>query len=498
VPALALGLGLLLPLGAFRLHVAEARAEGAAVSAEAPAAPDAQRLDEVRTRLRDNYVRKVDERALQDSAIQGMLSALHDPYTVYFSPEQRAALQREVAGSFAGIGAQLSLRDGRLMVVTPLEDSPALKAGLRPGDVIEAIDGTATKNMPLTDAIKRILGKAGTAVKLKVRHAGGEVADLTVTRAQIQLRSVAGFRRDRAGHWQFLLDPDHGIGYLQISHFSEGTVKEVRAATDQLQKDGLKGLILDLRFCPGGLLSSSLGVARLFLARGKIVTIKGENAPEQAYQAEGPAPLAGVPLVVLINGFTASAAEVLAGALRDNDRAVLVGSRSFGKGSVQQVVPLKGDGALKLTTAYFYLPSGRNIQQHTGAKDWGVDPTDGDYVPMDARQQARMEQLSREWSLLGVQGNEAAEDKLTPERIEKAYADPQLAAALRAVQAKLRDGRFGKVGKPNADMAADRQREEMRQRREALTADLKRIQKELADLDRQAGGKEQARPRNQK
>jgi carboxyl-terminal processing protease len=493
VPAVAVSLALFLPLAACRLQLS-GRAEGAAVRVAAPAAPDAQRTDEVQTQLKDHYVRKLDDRTLDADAIKGMLSALHDPYTTYFSPEELAALQRDVAGTFAGIGAQLALRDGMLTVVTPLEDSPAFKAGIRPGDVIEEIDGAATKGMALAEAVKRIIGKVNTVVKLKVRHAGGELAELAITRGQVRVRSVAGFRRDRAGHWQFLLAAEHGIGYLQITHFSEGTLKDVRAVTDPLQKQNLKGLILDLRSCPGGLLPGGLDVARLFLARGKIVTIKGEHAAEQTYQAEGPAPLADLPLVVLINGSTASAAEILAGALRDNDRAVLVGSRSFGKGSVQQIVPLKDKGALKLTTAYFYLPSGRNIQRHPGAKDWGVDPTDGDYVPMDAKQLAKMQQLSQERSLLGKKADQAAGEKLTPERIAKDYADPQLAAALKAMQAKLHDGRFGKVGKPNADMAADIQREEVRERREGLMRDLNRIRKELADLEKQTGGAEKRPP----
>jgi len=421
-----------------------------------------------------------------EGAIKGMVEALGDPYAQYFTAEQLSELERTTAGRLTGIGAQLTMKDGRLTVVTPLDDSPALKAGLRPGDVITGIDGKPSKGLTVTEAVKRVIGPAGSDVKLTLERDGKEET-LTITRAQVHVRSAQGFRRGPGGHWNYRLDPEAGVGYVRVLAFGPTTAREVRAAVEGLKKQGLKALVLDLRFCPGGLLAASVDTAKLFLSKGTIVSVKGREAEENKVEAGGKDTLGDFPLVVLINEHTASAAEVLAGALRDNDRAVLLGTRSFGKGSVQSVIKLEGPGgAVKLTSAQYRLPSGRSIDRRPGSKTWGVDPTDGYYVPTDPGQMRALLESMRERDLLGT--GVVKEEKITPDSLSKTYADPELASALRTLTARLSKGAFEKVGKPAAVMEEQLARGGVaRQRRDALLKDLERINRELADLDKQAG-----------
>jgi carboxyl-terminal processing protease len=377
--------------------------------------------------------------------------------------------------------------DQRLTVVTPIEGSPAHKAGVRPGDVIETIDGRAARGIELKEAVQRILGKPGTEVKLKVLHHDGIVEELTITRAQLQLRTLQGFRRGPDDRWVFTLDPEHKIAYVQLTQFSPTTAKELREALTALQKEGLKGLILDLRFCPGGLLDQALQVAKLFLREGLILTTRGPNKQERSFRADGKEAIADVPLVILLNEQTASAAEIVAGALSDHNRAVLVGSRSFGKGSVQSIVKLDEGGALKLTTAYHYLPSGRNIQKRPGEKVWGVDPTDGYYVPLTQSQLEALKKDAERRALIGLPKDEQLKypARLTPRLIEEQHADPQLAAALRTMIARVTSGDYVKVGQA-IDVLQDhvRQLEEMRQRREVLLKNLNQLDEEISNLQK--------------
>ena len=487
-------LGLLLPLAASTWKAPAADqppgpADKASPETPQQAADQTKELAEVRAKLLERYVKKPDAKALSEGAIKGMVGALHDPYAEYFTPEEEAALARQTSGGFTGIGAQLRMQDKRLIVVTPLEDSPALKAGLRPGDVITAIDGKPTEGVALADAIKLILGTQETVVKLKVVHPDGKEAELAVTRAPIRVRSVQGFRRGDDGKWEYLLDADNRIGYVSILQFSGNTPKELREVVDKLGDQKVKGLILDLRFCPGGLLSAAVDVVKALLANGTIVTVKGRDGNETVFKADGKAALGDVPLLVLVNEHTASAAEIVAGALRDNDRAMLLGTRTFGKGSVQEVVKL-GDksGALKLTSAYYYLPGGRNIQKRPGEKDWGVDPADGFWVALDARQNEALQKSIQERAVLGKKGEQPKPEKPTPERVEKEYADPQLAAALRSMQAKVTKGEFEKVGQSEAAMRANLARvEEIQTRRKALQQELEKVNKELEEAEKAAG-----------
>jgi carboxyl-terminal processing protease len=500
----AAALALLLPAATAVLTAAPAvPAAGPRQKAPAPAkqpaadkGPDLlRRLAEVREKLRETYVAPLDEQQLADAAVRGLLQGLKDPYTDYVPADELKVVQADIKQRLTGIGAQLKKTDQGLTVVSPLEGSPALKAGLRPGDTIEAIDGKPARGLELKEAVKRIIGPAGSVVKLKIVHADGVAADLAITRGEIRVASVAGFRRADDGGWVYFLDPEHKVGYLRIYHFGRDTAREARQAVAGLQKDGVKGLILDLRFCPGGLLTQAIDLCKLFLAKGTIVTVKGAGGKAESWTADGKGALGDLPMVLLVNGQTASAAEIVAGALRDHKRAVLVGSRTFGKGSVQAIVDLKGGGALKVTTAYHYLPSGRNIQKRPGAAVWGVDPTEGYRLPLTERQTEALLAGMQRRTLLGLRKEDrpAASGRVTPRALAEEYADPQLAAALRTMVARLTGGEFVPVGEAGAAPDAAGRLEEMRRRRDTLLRDLGQLEREIADL--QQGGGKAGRPK---
>ncbi len=444
-----------------------------------------KRLAEVQQQLAKHYVTPVNDKVLVDSAINGLLSGLNDPYTAYIPADELEKFDSQIQGALTGIGVQIQSMDQGLTVATPLDGSTGHKAGLRPGDLIEAIDGKSTRGMAVVEAVKLIRGKPGSVVKLKVVHPEGAVAELAVPRAEIRMPSTGGFLRGADGRWQWLLETDYKVGYVRIHQFTARTAAEVRQAVEEAQKQGLKGLILDLRFCPGGLLDQAVEVCKLFLSKGVIVTTRAPGKEEHSFKAEGKGDFADLPLLVLVNDQTASAAEIVSGALRDNERAVLLGSRSFGKGSVQMVMKLDGGGALKFTTAYHYLPSGRNIQKRPGEKTWGVDPSDGFYVPLTAVQNDALLKDASRRALVGLAKDEmpAPQTRLTPKLIEETHADPQLAAALRTMVARITGGEFIKVGKDNAVLVDQAGRlEEMRQRREQLQQNINQLDREMGDL----------------
>ena len=337
-----------------------------------------------------------------------------DPYSNYFSKEELANFDRIVHGQFSGIGAEFSQdQDGNFIIVSPLEDSPALKAGIYAGDRILKVNGDPIDDLSFKALQKKIEGPPGSQLHLTVLHEGDKTpVDLTVTRAVIQIHSVRGFRHtpvaagaagpasepvknDDNGHgvgggaWDFLIDPEHRIAYVRISSFMESTADELDKALLPLindEKDGsLKGIILDLRFNPGGLLEAGIDVADRFLDSGVIVSTGRPDTTHRNFIAEATKAhtYPRIPLVVLVNEYSASASEIVAGALKDHHRAVLIGARTFGKGSVQSLLTLdNGNAALKLTTAYYYLPSGKNIMRKKGATTWGVEPDPAFNIPL--------------------------------------------------------------------------------------------------------------------
>ncbi|MCY1276240.1 Carboxy-terminal processing protease CtpB [compost metagenome] len=342
--------------GAPQLLAAEepATLPATAVSGKAPLPLDELRtFAEVLDRIKSAYVEPVDDKTLLENAIKGMLSNL-DPHSAYLEPEDFQELQESTSGEFGGLGIEVGAEDGFIKVVSPIDDTPASRAGIQPGDLIVKIDGQPTKGISLMDAVDKMRGKAGSKITLTLVRDGGRPFDVELVRAAIKVKSVKS---------QLL---EKGYGYLRITQFQVNTGEEVGKALAKLRKDNnarLSGLVLDLRNNPGGVLQSAVEVSDHFLKKGLIVYTKGRIANSELRFSADPADASeGVPLVVLINGGSASAAEIVAGALQDHKRGVLMGTDSFGKGSVQTVLPLNNDRALKLTTALYYTPNGRSIQ----------------------------------------------------------------------------------------------------------------------------------------
>lgn len=337
-------------------------------------------LVDIHRQVSVNYVDPVDQTKLRDGALQGMLSTL-DPYTVYVPPADQKAFDESMDGSFEGVGIQLNqLDNGEIEVATPVDGSPAHKAGVQAGDVLLKVNGQVIGKTKIEDLTPKVRGPAGSTVTLTLRHLTGEVVDLSMQRMQYILPTIKGFDRNADNTWNYWTN--HGdakapkIAYVRITQFTGDTFPTLDPVLHQLARDGMQGLIIDLRNNPGGLLDQAERVANLFLPKGAtIVSTKGRNRPESKTLANGENALPEFPIAVIVNERSASASEVLAGALSDNKRAVIVGTRSFGKGSVQEVVHLDGNaGELKITVAHYYLPSGRCVHRLKDATIWGVDP----------------------------------------------------------------------------------------------------------------------------
>ena len=329
-----------------------------------------------------NYVKPIDRRELMEAAIQGMLEKL-DPYSSYITPGQVDRFRSSVESQFGGIGIQVSVEQGVLKIVTPLVGTPAYRAGLMSGDTIVEIEGKPVAGVPLDEAVRRLKGPVGTKVTMTVQHSGkGEKKTVTLTREIVHVETVLGDRRTDKDQWDFMYDRQKRIGYIRVTSFGRDTVRDLRRALEQLQKDKVRGLVLDLRFNPGGLLTSAIETCDLFIDKGRIVSTKGRNVKERVWDAKAEGTFGGFPMAILVNHYSASASEIVSACLQDHQRAVVVGQRSWGKGSVQNVIDLEDcKSVLKLTTASYWRPNGKNIHRFPDAKEgdeWGVRP-DKDY-----------------------------------------------------------------------------------------------------------------------
>lgn len=335
---------------------------------------DLETFANVLTLIQQYYVDEIDSGKVINGAINGMLGSL-DPHSAYMTPEDFKDLEEETSGSFTGIGIEISIRDGVLTAVAPIEGTPADKQGIKSGDQIVRINGELTKTMTLMEAVRKLRGEKGSSVTLTIhREEWKEPRDFTMIREAIPLYSVKTME----------LEP--GFSSIRISNFQASTTKDVRSALKSLKKQQpIQGIILDLRNNPGGLLDQAVKVADIFLEKGVIVSTKGRNKLEQmVFEAHREDEHNGFPMVVLVNGGSASGSEIVAGALQDHKRAIIMGTATFGKGSVQTILPLPDGAGLRLTTAKYYTPSGDSIQA-TGIKPDMV-------VPLNAPATVRTEQ----------------------------------------------------------------------------------------------------------
>jgi len=369
--------------------------------------------------LQENYVEEIDTQKAIDGAIQGLLLTL-DPHSSYLKPEELKDLQEETSGSFSGIGIEITIKDGILTVVSPIEGTPADEAGIKANDLIVEIDGQKTKDMNSDEAIKRLRGSRGSKVKITIQREGeNQLRPMTLVRDVIPIHSVkASF-----------LTP--GFAYFRITNFQSHTTRDFKKELLSLQKkENIRGLILDLRNNPGGLLNQAVSISDIFLQKGIIVSTKGRTEDQNmVFQAHNTADDAGMPIVILINEGSASASEIVAGAIQDHKRGVIVGTRSFGKGSVQTIIPLPDGAGLRMTTARYYTPANRSIQA------LGINPD----VEVPAQEPAKDDAPTNDETLRETDLDNHIDDRkelpppamaIDPEIREKLRNDPQLNTAL--------------------------------------------------------------------
>jgi len=355
-------------------------------------------------RVREDYVEEVSDQDLVEAAINGMLTSL-DPHSAYLPDDNFQKMQVQTRGKFGGLGIEVTMENGFVKVVSPIDDTPADKAGILPEDLIISVDGESIVGLTLNDAVEKLRGPIGSNVQISVQRAQDEPFEVNIIRDEIKIRSV----RSRLYE---------AIGYIRITTFSEQTSPGLQKAMDDLQAEtaeGLTGLVLDLRNNPGGLLSEAIRVSDAFLEKGEIVSTRGRSKNDIQHAYARPGDISdGLPLVVLINSGSASASEIVAGALKDHRRAVVMGTRSFGKGSVQTITPMPGHGAMRLTTALYFTPSGVSIQ----AK--GISP---DIEVALARIEKLESGLVREENLRGALDNQ--EGGAEPTADNTASAEPK-------------------------------------------------------------------------
>lgn len=356
-------------------------------NASLPEQLDYSSVNELYSALKQNYDGKLTESELLNGIKTGLANAPKDPYTVYFTPKEASDFSNELNNSFSGIGAELSKdKDDNLIVVAPISGFPAEKAGIKAQDVITAINGKSTSGLSIDEAVQQIRGKAGTIVKLTVVRNRAKQLDFSITRQTIQIPSV---------DYKVIKD---NIGYIHITTFADDTASLIEKAANSLQSKHVKGIVLDLRDNPGGLLSAAVSVASQWLPEGtNILQERRESTIVQSYSATGGATLQGMPTVVLINAGSASASEITAGALHDNKAATIIGEKSFGKGVVQQLINLKDGSQLKVTVASWYRPNGQNINKKGITPDQAVKPGKDDRAGgSDAQQTAAIEYLKKQ------------------------------------------------------------------------------------------------------
>jgi carboxyl-terminal processing protease len=439
-----------------RARFAEAIAEQLRLADAATAANEGALLNSVLFRVRrinDDTIRLPEEVLVSEFA-DGAFAEL-DPFSSMIWPYDMEEFAKTTQGEFSGVGIQIQLdEDGGLKVASPLEDSPAYKAGIAAGDVITHINGKNAKGISLNQAVKTITGPSGTTVKLTVRSPDATVKEYAIERKTIKVASIKGWLHRPGGGWDYFVDPQQKIGYIRMTNFTKTTGEELDRAISDMSHNGAQGLILDLRYNPGGLLQAATEVTDKFLDGGTIVSTRADretpNSPTQATARKDDGEFTK-PIVVLVNQYSASASEIVAGALKDSDRAYIVGERTFGKGSVQMLFPLNQRSAyLKLTTSHYYLPKGKCIHREENSTEWGVDPhLTIEMTPeqMKAAIEARQElDVLREAHSAPAEGEQKKLNDVAPavketvaavEKKDPLSSDPQLSAALLLLRMKV-------------------------------------------------------------
>ncbi len=453
-----------------------------------------------------------DLRDMQLGAINGMIEVLGDRYTEYIPAESIADFDKSIRGEYAGIGAEVTSEDGWLKIITPMDDSPAFAAGIEPNDLVVAVDGASTYGKTTDEVIDMLLGPPGTDVRLTIERdatiaappeslapgvpgelddapgpaEGAARFDLDVTRARIVASTVKGVHRN-GENWSFWVDQPGKIGYVRITSFTGGTIPELEAACRELVDGGMEGMILDLRFNRGGSLYAAVRMADLFLEEGVIVETRGRDGDSEKNYARRDRTLPDFPMVVLINESSASASEIVAGALQDNGRAVVMGTRSFGKGVVQALYRLpSGAGQLKITEQYYYLPSGRLLHRTDDSTEWGVDPTDGMYVPLEDDEYREIFRVRRAEDIIRRTGDdeEARANWADPEWVLEKLDDRHITLSVEAIRDKLATNEWPRVSDEerasDAIQMAELEREERRM--ELLQRELRRSERRVAAL----------------
>lgn len=448
---------------------------------------------DVSTLINALYVEEADIEAMQRGAIEGMIEELNDPYTTFVPRRDTDDFSKDLTGEYVGIGAEVQIRDGWLTISSPLDGSPSWKAGVMADDRVVAIDGKSTEGFTIDESIDLLTGEPNTKVVITVER-GTETLDIEIIRDHIKVQAVKGFMREGGdGEWMHLIDPSAGIGYIRLTQFTPGCAQEVKNAIEHTKRElggDLNGMILDLRFNPGGLLDEAVEIADLFIEEGTIVSTKGRVFEEEIDRATRAGTITDLPLLVIVNGQSASASEVLSGALSDHNRAVILGTRSFGKGSVQTVRPLEsGAGVLKITEQYYYLPSGRLLHRRDDSTEWGVDPTPGYFVPMTTDETLDMLRARREQEIIEHNDESEQVDLRDTNAVLAALNDPQLSAAVSVMQTRVNSGEFAPTGiEQNEPM--DVALAELN----ALRTQEERLLRELARLDKRMQAAEQKVP----
>jgi len=403
-------------------------------------------LVEVDALAKQHYVEPIEDDRLVEGAIRGMMLAL-DPYSGYIAQRDLAAFERRTHGDYIGVGVEVGIDAGQLTVIAPIDGSPAAVAGIMAGDVILAIDDRDLDGLSVFDAEEMLAGQAGTNVRLRVQHTNqNEPTELKVLRGPVVIGAVRGFGRNGDGGWGYMIDPVHRIGYVRVSSFHDNTMREFDAALEELRGQQVRGLIIDLRFNPGGLLHQAVAMVDRFIVSGLIVSTVTRRRAVEEYAATEQGTIAGLPLAVLVNGASASSAEIVAGSLQDHGRAVIVGERTFGKGSVQHLIHLTNDkAAVMLTGALYRLPNGRII--HRGPRDgptesWGVMPDIE--VPLSKEETRTIQSARKTVDASPAHGPEssagdqaAALANMPPAPSPQILRDRQLAAALSSLSERV-------------------------------------------------------------